>query len=888
MFFMKKAFKIFGISLLVIIALLIVIPFAFQSQIKEMVERFINQNLNAEVSFSDVSLSLLSSFPQAHVQVDDLVITNFEPFKDETLATAKFIAFDMSIKELFKTASDEPIIINAINLNEALLTLKTNTLGDTNYDIIKERNKQNSQTKTDTSASFNFDIKNYKINKSAFTYIDEKSNTSFYITELNHSGKGIFSANTSQLNTKTEARASLSMDSTQYLTNNIVKLDALIDLDLENNKFTFKENKAVINKLPIAFQGFVQMLENGQKIDITFENTGSSFKDFLAVIPKAYSKDIENVTTTGNFKVKGAVQGINSDTTIPKLDINIASNNASFKYPDLPKRVENIVINASLKNDNGNIDNTYIDLKTLNFKIDEDVFKASGALKNITKNILVNANIDGVLNLANISKAYPITLERELSGLLIAKLNTNFDMQAIENNAYQRIKNNGNVTITDFVFSSEDIVNPIHISNANLAFNPGKVTLKNFKAITGTSDLDATGNIQNLLGFLLSDSKLQGNFNVKSNAFSVSDFMVAETETATKNKSTENSESLKIPAFLDCIIQADAKTVYYDNLTLTNVKGILKIKDEKAILENLTSNLFDGNITISGLVNTKEKTPGFNMNLGIKDFDISKSFTNLNLLQSLAPIAKALQGKLNTTIQLSGELDKSFSPKLNSVSGDAFAELLTTKIEPKNEALFNKLNGAIDFIDFDKIDLKDLKANLEFKDGKVQVKPFDLKYKDISINVSGSHSFDKSLNYNAVFNVPAKYLGSDINRLIGKINDKAVDSISVPVTAIIGGNYTTPTVKTDLKNSITNLTKQLIEIEKQKLLNQGSNQIKDLLQNIIKPKNNTKPQTPADSTNTNTPIDSTKTNANNTAQEGIKNVLSNFLNKKKKKKDSSK
>ncbi|MGB1308132.1 MAG: AsmA-like C-terminal region-containing protein [Oceanihabitans sp.] len=885
---MKKAFKIFGISLLVIIALLIVIPFAFQSQIKEMVERFINQNLNAEVSFSDVSLSLLSSFPQAHVQVDDLVITNFEPFKDETLATAKFIAFDMSIKELFKTASDEPIIINAINLNEALLTLKTNTLGDTNYDIIKERNKQNSQTKTDTSASFNFDIKNYKINKSAFTYIDEKSNTSFYITELNHSGKGIFSANTSQLNTKTEARASLSMDSTQYLTNNIVKLDALIDLDLENNKFTFKENKAVINKLPIAFQGFVQMLENGQKIDITFENTGSSFKDFLAVIPKAYSKDIENVTTTGNFKVKGAVQGINSDTTIPKLDINIASNNASFKYPDLPKRVENIVINASLKNDNGNIDNTYIDLKTLNFKIDEDVFKASGALKNITKNILVNANIDGVLNLANISKAYPITLERELSGLLIAKLNTNFDMQAIENNAYQRIKNNGNVTITDFVFSSEDIVNPIHISNANLAFNPGKVTLKNFKAITGTSDLDATGNIQNLLGFLLSDSKLQGNFNVKSNAFSVSDFMVAETETATKNKSTENSESLKIPAFLDCIIQADAKTVYYDNLTLTNVKGILKIKDEKAILENLTSNLFDGNITISGLVNTKEKTPGFNMNLGIKDFDISKSFTNLNLLQSLAPIAKALQGKLNTTIQLSGELDKSFSPKLNSVSGDAFAELLTTKIEPKNEALFNKLNGAIDFIDFDKIDLKDLKANLEFKDGKVQVKPFDLKYKDISINVSGSHSFDKSLNYNAVFNVPAKYLGSDINRLIGKINDKAVDSISVPVTAIIGGNYTTPTVKTDLKNSITNLTKQLIEIEKQKLLNQGSNQIKDLLQNIIKPKNNTKPQTPADSTNTNTPIDSTKTNANNTAQEGIKNVLSNFLNKKKKKKDSSK
>ena len=43
-----------------------------------------------------------------------------------------------------------------------------------------------------------------------------------------------------------------------------------------------------------------------------------------------------------------------------------------FKYPDLPKRVENITINASLKNDDGNPDHTYIDIETLNFKIDKD------------------------------------------------------------------------------------------------------------------------------------------------------------------------------------------------------------------------------------------------------------------------------------------------------------------------------------------------------------------------------------------------------------------------------------------------------------------------------------------------------------------------------------
>ena len=103
--------------------------------------------------------------------------------------------------------------------------------------------------------------------------------------------------------------------------------------------------------------------------------------------------------------------------------------------------------------------------KKLNFKIDEDVFKSEAHIKNLTGNVLVNADLNGVLNLANITKAYPIELENELSGILKDKLNTAFDMNAIETNAYQRIKNNGNISITDFVFSSEDVYHRIFWSD---------------------------------------------------------------------------------------------------------------------------------------------------------------------------------------------------------------------------------------------------------------------------------------------------------------------------------------------------------------------------------------------------------------------------------------
>ncbi len=889
---MKKVLKITGFTILTVLILLITIPFVFQGKIQGIVKQFINDNVNAQVEFSDVSLSFIRSFPEAHVGINDFVITNFEPFKGDTLVAAKSIAFTVSIPELFKTAGEEPIVVNSIFVDEAMITLKTNAEGQTNYDIAKA---SETETTTDTTgSSFTFSIDEYSIKNSGFDYIDESSKMMMQISELNHTGSGTFSGETSELDTETEANVSFTMDGTNYLNHNAIKLDALIDLDLTNSKYTFKENKGYINKLPIEFDGFVQLLGEGQNIDLTFKNPESDFKNFLALIPETYSGSLDGVQTSGDFTINGIVKGINSDKTIPKLDINIASNNASFKYPDLPKSVTNIVINTSIKNTTGFLDDTFVDIKTLNFKIDDDVFKSSASIKNITKNMLVSANLDGVLNLANITKAYPVELASPLTGILKAKLSTAFDMNAIETNAFERIKSNGTASLSNFVYTSEDMANPLEISEADLTFNPQTVSLNHFKAKTGESDLNASGTINNLLGFVLSDTTLKGNFDLNSNLFKMSDFM-SESETAsteTKTQTPTESEALKIPAFLDCTINANAKTVIYDNLTLTDVKGKLLIKDEAATLSNVSSSIFDGALSISGDVSTKTETPTFNFNLGANDFDISKSFKGLELLQNLAPIAKILQGKLNTTINLSGSLDKDFAPNLSTVSGNALAELLTTNLSENESGLLSKLENSLSFIDFTKLDLKDLKTKLEFANGQVSVKPFDLKYKDIAITVSGAHGFDQTLNYNAIFNVPAKYLGSDITSLISKIDSEEANNITIPVTANIGGSYTSPTVKTDLTSGVTNLTKQLVEIEKQKLLNKGKDKVTDLIGGIINGNKTKTDSTKTEQTNAvkdvlggiignkTTKTDSTQTTPSNNTTNAVKNVLGGFLKKK--------
>lgn len=247
---MKKILKIVGVILLIFIAILVAVPFILESKIDTIVQNYADENLDADLSFDDVSLSLISSFPKAEVNVENLKITNRAPFKDEVLATAKALSFEMPIGELFK-GTDEPLVVNEIIADELLLTLKTNKNGTTNYDIVKQDHDVSMvSTSEKKSSGFSFDIQNYELNNSAFTYIDEGSNTSFYATEVNHYGKGIFSGEKSELDTKTEARISMSIDSTKYLSNNSIKLEALIGLDLEQNKYTFKDNKGFINALP--------------------------------------------------------------------------------------------------------------------------------------------------------------------------------------------------------------------------------------------------------------------------------------------------------------------------------------------------------------------------------------------------------------------------------------------------------------------------------------------------------------------------------------------------------------------------------------------------------------------------------------------------------------
>lgn len=877
---MKKTAKIFGVVVLFSLIVAIATPLLFKGKFAEIVKEQINKNINATVDFSEIDISLISSFPKAGLTIENLSIINLAPFKGDTLFYAKEVSLKMPLSGLTKTAN-EAITIDAFTVENALVNIISNNDGVTNYDIAIKEEQNPQTTTTETENGFQFSVQEYEIANTQIKYTDEASQMHINLSEFNHSGSGDLSAVLSKLSTTTSSKISVYTDGTSYLNNNTIALDADIEIDQAQNKYSFLENVFTINQLQLIFDGYVKQLNNATEIDLKFNTPTSDFKNFLALMPQAYSKSIKDVKTNGSFSINGYAKGMATETTIPKFNINAVSENASFKYPDLPKGVKNINLNATLANNTGKSTDTYLDINKLALKIDEDEFNANGKISSITENRFVNMNLKGTLNLGNITQAYPITLDKELKGILKANLNTAFSQNAIDTNNYQQIKNTGNFSISNFEFASKDIVNPIYISEAMVSLAPQKVHLKKLNAKSGSSDINGTGTINNLMGFLFSDKKLKGNFNITSNHFNVSDFMVDNTtEEENTNKESEKGDALKIPAFLDTQIAANAKTVIYDNLTLSNVTGNVSIKEETVTLSNVTSELFEGVMGLSGNMSTKNETPSFNMNLDMSQFDIAKSFKGMDLLTSLAPIAKIFEGKLNTNINLKGNLNNSFTLDLNSLTGNALAEIFTTKITPESAPLINKLDNELSFINLNKLNLDDIKTALSFENGKVAIKPFSLQYDDIAIQIAGAHGFNNDLAYTATFNVPAKYFGSEVGGLLSKLSDDDVKGISVPVVAAIGGSVSNPQIKTDMKQSVSNLTQQLVALQKKKLLNQGTDAIEDaiggntggvvgdVLDGVLG--------------NNNTPKDSTKTTPNNPVNSGVKDVLGGLFGKKKK------
>ncbi|HEU4859453.1 MAG TPA: AsmA-like C-terminal region-containing protein, partial [Chitinophagaceae bacterium] len=334
---------------------------------------------------------------------------------------------------------------------------------------------------------------------------------------------------------------------------------------------------------------------------------------------------------------------------------------------------------------------------------------------------------------------------------------------------------------------------------------------------------------------------------------------------------------------------AKADKVKYDKVDYNNINGTLLLADETVKLKDVKTEALDGTMNFNGSYSTKtnKKDPAININYDVKDLDIQKTFYAFNTVQKLMPIGQFLAGKLQSQLSMTGNLNGNMMPDLNTLSGKG--NLLLIEGLLKKFAPLEKLADALQIDHLKSITLKDVRQFIEFANGKVLVKPFNLKVNDIEMQIGGLHGFDQSIDYIIEMKLPRKYLGSEGNNLLNVLVTEATSkgipvklSDMVDLSVKMGGTVTNPSLKIDLQKVAGDATDALKEQAKdfaQQKIDSAKARTKDTL-NVMKDKVKADAKEKVlervfgkDTLKANSPADSSKKKNDPGIKDKIKNIF---------------
>jgi hypothetical protein len=1004
----KKIVKIIGIVLLSLIIIAFLLPLLFKGKIMAIAKKQINKNLSAQVDFKDVDISFFRHFPHVAAGLENLQIIGTGDFSKDTLLSAKKIDVALNFMSLF---GDAEMKIYSITVDKPRVHAIVNKEGKANWDI----------TKPDTSATpqkeseFKLSLKKYTINDAYISYVDIPGNMSTEIFHLNHSGSGDFTSDLFTLATKTTAESvSFTYANIPYLVNVKTILNADIQVNTKNEKYTFKTDDIELNDLKLSTEGYFQFVNDSTYgMDIKFNAPSTEFKTLLSLVPAIYNNDFSKIKTSGKAVFNGFVKGEYNSVKIPAYHINLNVEKGFFQYPDLPQPVKNIGLAVKVDNPDGITDHTVIDVSKGHIEFGNDPFDFTLFLKNPVTVQYIEAALKGKLNLAQVTKFIKLSGDTKLSGLLdadvsakgnlavitqqkpgpftangflnISSLNysssdfpqpiSNSSVQikfenpdgvadhtviqipaahleignnpidfnvliknpasvlyfdgaakgkfnlasvsqfttlepgtklsgmlaadltfkgnkaAIDKKEYEKINTSGNLNISDLDYVSKDYPQGVRVKNAGFIFNPKNIILNSLSAAYLSSNITANGSLDNAIGYALKDEPIAGNLNVQVDKLNLNDFM--GTDTASNENQT--SEPFVVPKNVSFVLNADVDKMIYDKTEYDNLKGSVIIKDQMVDLRNIEMNALGGTINMNGSYSTKNDKlhPDVALNYDVKNLDAQKTFFAFNTVQKLMPVGKFISGIINSQLSMTGKLGLDMAPDIATLTGKGDVLLLNGFLQ--KFAPVEKLAQTLNISQLTDFALKDIKTYFDFANGKVLVKPFHVKVKDIDMEIGGVHGIDQSIDYVIGMKFPRSLMGAQGNALINNLAQKASStgipvkvSDSVNLTVRMEGSITNPIIKTNLKESAesiatemkqqaTEFVKTQIDSTKNTVLDSAKaikNQVvKDLKEDIAKQLIGGKKDSASSEEK---PLENAKKNAENT----IKNSLNNLLKKK--------
>lgn len=813
-----RILAIVGAIIALSLALLIVLPLFFRDRIAQRAKVEVNRALEARIDWRDVGLSFFRDFPNLTLRLDDFTAAGIGRFEGDTLASIRHLQVALDLPSVIRNAVSQgggPIVVRSIELDQPRLSLVKLEDGTANWDITKKTAEAERQPKAARPVAIS--LRSFEIRDATVAFNNQQAGLKAVVNGFTQTLSGDFSEQLVALQTRAHADTlSLTFAGVPYL--NQVKLDLTADVqaDLAKKAFTLKNSGVRLNDLTLGVSGSAATAGDEIGLDLAFNTPSTDFKHILSLVPAIYANDFKSVQTSGSIAVSGQVKGKYGKNAFPSFALSAKVNNGSFRYPDLPLPARDIQMDLAITNPGGNADSTLVKLDRFHVLVGPDPVDASMVLRTPVSDPDVDLKVSGKLDLADVRRTMKLEGIDQLTGRVAADAAVRARMSYIDAKQYDKVAARGNVDVANLTVKGKDLPHPLTIQEASLQFAPQRAELKSFKGTVGSSDLEASGSLENLLGFALRDDVLRGNATLRSNRFNLDEWRSGEGEL----------KVIQVPPKIDFGLDASVAELTYDKLRMTNARGRLRIRDQRVTLDKFRVNTLGGQFDVSGFYETTNPArPTFDVALRMTKVDIPAAFGALTTVQLLAPVAKYAQGNFSANFQMNGGLSKDMMPLFNALSGRG--SLQTSLVTLRDFPALEKVADVTKLQFLENPTLDSIQSTFQIRDGRLQVEPFAVRLGKTTLTVSGSNGLDQSLQYSLKLRMPGSQLGGTANQAIsslvsqaGKTGIDLQSAAEVELPIQLTGTVKDPAVKVDAGSVVASAKESAKQLAQQQVAKQ--------------------------------------------------------------------
>lgn len=793
---MKRFLKITATVVAVVLVVAIVTPLLLRGKIGDIVKREANAMLAARLDFEKLDISLLRNFPNASLNLKGLTLVGTDRFEGDTIVAARRITVVVNLMSL---VGDEGFEVRKIVLASPALHAHKLADGAVNWDVMKPSEPADTTAAEESApSSFRLSVRDFRLTDAVIRYEDDSTGMELRTAPLSLRLSGDMSAESTQLDLDLLAGG---VDFTQggvpLLHDAELALDAEIDADLAEGRFTFSRNTLRLNAIEMRLDGWVQQVGDALAMDVSAGCSEVRFKDLLSLIPAFYKHEFRSLAASGELSMELWARGQMHGAQLPAFELKTEVHNGSFQYSSLPKAVTDINIAAKVSNAGGELDKTEVEISEFGLKMAGNSLSATGYATNLMSDPTFRATLSGRVDLGTIREVYPLEKGIDLAGRIAASMKLAGRMSDVESGRYERISASGSLVVEQLGLHVPQLPE-VFIRRAAATISPQAMTLGEFGVTVGGSDLSATGQLTGYLGYLMRGEQLAGRLYVKSDLLDLNEIRAAVPADAEAEKPAEEvaaapAQAIVVPKNLNLSLNAELKKVLFEKMVITDIAGEMSVAGGTLSLDRLGLQLFGGKASASGRYSTAADPahPTLSLAASIAKASFPRTFEEIEAVRQLAPIFEKASGDYSLSIDMRTTLDAAMSPDLMSLT--AQGELSSENVSVEGVEAFDKLADLLKNDKLRRIEARDLKIRFSIKDGRVTTEPFDLKMGDVNVNMSGTTGLDRTIDYTAKVTLPA-----GVGGVLGAVN------------VGIGGTFTSPKITLGVQETVEQVVSNVV------------------------------------------------------------------------------